>query len=78
MEYRFPITRNKLLSGVTFFNMETASNQTGVKLFKYWEPGAGAGIRILFDKHTRSNLCIDYGIGNYGARGVFVGLNEVF
>jgi outer membrane protein assembly factor BamA len=78
MEYRFPITRDKLLSGVAFFNVETASNQAGIKLFNYWEPGAGAGIRILFDKHTRSNLCIDYGIGNYGARGVFVGLNEVF
>jgi len=78
MEYRFPVTRNKLLSGVAFFNVETASNQTGVNLFNYWEPGAGAGLRILFDKHTRSNLCIDYGIGNYGARGVFVGLNEVF
>lgn len=78
MEYRFPITRNKLISGVAFFNVETASNQSGVKLFNYWEPGAGAGLRILFDKHTRSNLCIDYGVGNYGARGVFVGLNEVF
>jgi outer membrane protein assembly factor BamA len=78
MEYRFPITRNKLLSGVAFFNVETASNQTGVKLFNYWEPGAGAGLRILFDKHTRSNLSIDYGVGNYGAKGVFVGLNEVF
>ena len=77
-EYRFPITRNKLISGVAFFNMETASNQENVKLFNYWEPGTGAGVRILFDKHTRSNLCIDYGFGNYGSRGVFVGLNEVF
>jgi outer membrane protein assembly factor BamA len=78
MEYRFPISRNKLLSGVAFFNMESASNQKNIKVFNYWEPGAGAGLRILFDKHTRSNLCIDYGVGNYGANGVFVGLNEVF
>lgn len=78
MEYRFPITRNKLLSGVVFLNMETANNQNNIKLFNYWEPGTGAGLRILFDKHTRSNLCIDYGIGNYGSNGVFVGLNEVF
>jgi outer membrane protein assembly factor BamA len=78
MEYRFPLTNNKLLSGVLFFNMETAGNQKNVRLFDYWEPGAGAGLRILFDKHTRSNLCIDYGFGNYGSRGIFVGLNEVF
>lgn len=78
MEYRFPITDNKLLSGVTFFNMETASDQRDIKLFQYWEPGGGVGLRILFNKHTRSNLCIDYGIGNYGSNGIFVGLNEVF
>ncbi|HEY0176377.1 MAG TPA: BamA/TamA family outer membrane protein [Pedobacter sp.] len=77
-EYRFPITNNKLISGVMFFNMETASNQKNIKLFNYWDPGTGAGLRILFDKHTRSNLCIDYGFGNYGSNGIFVGLNEVF
>lgn len=78
MEYRFPITRNKLISGVYFLNVETASNQRNIKLFNYWEPGTGVGLRILFNKHTRSNLCIDYGVGNYGSNGIFVGLNEVF
>jgi hypothetical protein len=78
VEYRFPLTGNKLLSGVLFLNMETASDQLKTKLFHYWEPGAGGGIRILFNKYTRSNLCIDYGVGHYGSNGVFVGLNEVF
>lgn len=78
MEYRFPITNNKLISGVAFVNVETASNPRNQKLFNYWDPGTGMGLRILFDKHTRSNLCIDYGIGNYGSNGVFIGLNEVF
>lgn len=77
-EYRFPLLRNKLLSGVLFFNMESAGDQENTRLFHYWEPGGGAGLRILFNKRTRSNLCIDYGIGNYGSKGVFVGLNEVF
>ncbi|WP_442587869.1 BamA/TamA family outer membrane protein [Pedobacter sp. AW31-3R] len=77
-EYRFPLLRNKLLSGVLFLNMESAGDQGNTRLFNYWEPGGGAGLRILFNKHTRSNLCIDYGIGNYGSKGVFVGLNEVF
>ncbi len=77
-ELRYPITENKLLSAVTFVNAETADNQNNVKLFKSWEPGAGAGLRLLFNKYTRSNLCIDYGRGNYGAKGLFLGVNEVF
>jgi len=80
-EYRFPISKNKLISGVTFINAQTASNHNGltkVKLFQYWEPGAGAGIRILYDKYSRSNICVDYGIGNYGSRGFFINLNETF
>jgi len=77
LEYRFPITANKLISGVTFFNMQTANNQFRTPLFKYWEPGGGAGIRILFNKHTRTNLCLDYGVGN-GSNGFFLGLNEAF
>jgi hypothetical protein len=77
-EYRFPITDNKLLSGVTFINMESANNQRNIKLLRYWEPGAGVGLRLLFNKYTRSNLCIDYGRGSYGSSGFFLGLNEVF
>lgn len=78
LEYRFPITANKLISGVCFFNMQTANDKRMIKLFDYWEPGGGAGLRILLNKHSRSNMCIDYGLGNYGSRGIFVGLNEVF
>jgi hypothetical protein len=77
-EYRFPITRNKLLSGVTFINVETASDDMGKNKFKYWEPAGGAGLRILFQKESRSTMCIDYARGNYGAGGFFFGLNEVF
>jgi hypothetical protein len=80
-EYRFPITANKLLGGVVFANVQTASNPRNVNpiaIFQYIEPGAGVGLRLLFNKYTRSNLCIDYGRGNYGSSGLFLGLNEVF
>jgi len=77
-EYRFPLTSNKLLSGVAFVNAETANNQQRIKLFRYWEPGGGVGLRLLFNKYTRSNLCIDYARGTYGSSGFFLGLNEVF
>jgi hypothetical protein len=77
-EYRFPITANKLLGGVVFTNVESANSQKNIKLFQYIEPGAGVGLRLLFNKYTRSNLCIDYGRGNYGSSGLFLGLNEIF
>ena len=78
IEYRFPITRNKFLSGVTFFNVQTTHDNLGTKLFDHWQPAGGAGLRVLFNKATRTNLCIDYAVGNYGARGLFLGLNESF
>ena len=78
MEYRFPILANKFLSGVTFFNLQTANDELGTNLFEKWQPGGGAGLRVLFNKATRTNLCLDYAFGKYGARGFFLGLNEAF
>jgi len=77
-DWRFPITNNKLLSGVCFVTVQTASDDRGKKVFGYWEPGAGVGLRILFDKNSRSALCLDFAKGRYGSSGVFCGLNEVF
>jgi hypothetical protein len=77
-EYRFPITRNKLLSGVAFFNLSTASDDLGKKLFQYIDHAAGGGLRVLFKKESRSTICIDYAKGKYGSGGFFFGLNEVF
>ncbi|SEB06106.1 BamA/TamA family outer membrane protein [Pedobacter hartonius] len=78
LEYRFPITKNKFLSGVTFFNVQTANDNLGTNLFEKWQPGGGGGLRVLFNKTTRTNLCLDYAFGNYGNRGFFLGLNEAF
>jgi len=77
-EYRFPITRNKLVSGVAFMNVQTASDDLGKKIFQYWDPAAGGGLRILFQKQARSTICIDYAKGKYGSGGFFFGLNEAF
>ena len=78
VEYRFPILSNKFLSGVTFFHVQTANNELGTKLFEQWQPGGGLGLRVLFNKATRTNLCLDYAWGKYGAKGFFLGLNEAF
>ena len=77
-EYRFPITPNKLLSGVAFINVQTASDDLGKKIFKYWEPGFGAGLRVLLQKKSRTVICIDYAMGKHESSGLFFGLNEVF
>lgn len=77
-EYRFPITQNKFLSGVVFFNLQTANDEMGTKIFQNWQPGGGGGLRILFNKATRTNLCLDYAWGKYGSGGFFLGLNEAF
>jgi hypothetical protein len=78
LEYRFPITRNKFIGGVAFVNVQTANDESGTKIFDKWQPGGGAGLRVLFNKTTRTNLCLDYARGNYDRKGFFLGLNEVF
>jgi hypothetical protein len=78
VEYRFPILKNKFVSGVTFFNLQTANDDSGTKVFSVFQPGGGAGLRILFNKVTRTNLCLDYAFGKFGQKGFFLGLNEAF
>ena len=77
-EYRFPISPNKLLSGVAFMNIQTASDDLGKDIFKYWEPGFGAGLRVLLQKKSRTVICIDYAMGKHESSGIFFGLNEAF
>jgi hypothetical protein len=78
LEYRFPITRNKFLSGVTFFSVQTTNDLVSTKIFEKWQPAGGAGLRVLFNKATRTNLCLDYALGKFGSKGFFLGLNEAF
>jgi outer membrane protein assembly factor BamA len=77
-EWRFPITKNKLLSGVAFVNMQSASDDLSKKIFQYWATAGGGGLRILFNKESRSTICIDYARGSHKSSGFFFGLNEVF
>jgi hypothetical protein len=77
-EFRFPITANKFLSGVAFGNLQTANDEQGTKIFQVFQPGYGAGLRVLFNKATRTNLALDYAFGKFGNRGFFLNLNEAF
>jgi hypothetical protein len=76
-EYRFKISRSGLFGGVAFANAQSVANYPSNE-FDSIALGAGAGMRIKFNKHSRTNICIDYAFGQGGSQGVFVNLGEVF
>lgn len=78
VELRFPITCNQLLSGTVFTNFTTASDKFNhVHLFEYVQPAFGAGLRLLIDKATRTNLVLDYAVGNR-SKGFYLNAGETF
>jgi len=79
LEYRGTLTRNGLLGMVAFVNTTTLANaQTGEQLFDGFASAGGIGLRVLFNKRSRTNLCIDYAWGRQGSRGLYLGLQEAF
>ena len=78
-EYRFPISPcSQILGGVVFVNACSASNQfTGVRLFDYVKPAVGAGLRIMVNKHFRTNINIDFAVG-LGSDGLYFSGQEAF
>ena len=78
LELRFPIMNNKFLSGVVFGNLQTGNDNHGTPIFHTFRKGYGAGLRVLFNKATRTNLALDYAFGEFGKKGFFLNLNETF
>jgi hypothetical protein len=79
VEYRSQLTSNGLLGWVAFLNATTISNlQEGERLFHSAAPGAGAGLRALINKRSRTNLCFDVGFGKDGSHGVYLSVQEAF
>jgi hypothetical protein len=76
-EYRFGITPNGLIGGVAFANAQSFTGLSSTT-FQKIAPAAGTGIRIKINKHSDTNIAIDYAVGIYGSRGFFVNLGEVF
>jgi Omp85 superfamily domain len=79
LEYRGTLMANGLLGMVAFLNATTVSNrETGESLFDDLAPGGGVGLRVRFNKRSRTNICIDVGWGRGGSRGLYLGLQEAF
>ena len=76
-EYRYKISRNGLFGGVVFANVQKYSSELSSE-YKTLQPGYGLGFRLKLNKHSGTNLCVDYGFGANGSQGVFVNLGEVF
>ena len=79
LEYRAPLMRNDLLGMTAFVNTTTISNrQGGEQLFDNFAPGGGAGLRLLLNKRSRTNLVFDVGFGENGNKGVYLTVQEAF
>ena len=76
-EYRFGISKNGLIGAVIFANAASVSELQSNQ-FAAIQPGVGMGLRIKFNKFSRTNACIDYGVGTRGSRGFVGNLGEVF
>jgi hypothetical protein len=76
-EYRYRITNNGLLGGVVFVNAQSFSAAPGTRL-QAIQPGYGPGLRVKLNKISKTNICIDYGFGRQGSRGLFVNVGEIF
>jgi outer membrane protein assembly factor BamA len=79
VEYRATLTRNGLLGMVAFLNTTTLSNsESGERLFDRFATGAGAGLRVLLNKRSKTNLCFDIGRGRQGSHGLYLAVEEAF
>lgn len=78
LEYRVGITNNDLLGAVCFGNATTVSAPDGsTKLFDHVEPAVGLGLRMKLNKHSRTNISIDYAVGRRSS-GLYIDIAETF
>jgi len=75
-EYRFGISANGLWGGVVFANV-TAPSEYGTQNFQYWHPAAGAGVRMKFNKYSRTNVTFDFGMSKEYFS-VYLNIGEAF
>lgn len=75
-EYRRDITDNGLLGFVVFANLNTVT-EPDTHRFAYLHPAAGTGLRVKFNKHSGTNIAIDFGFSK-GYSSLYISLGEAF
>jgi outer membrane protein assembly factor BamA len=79
VEYRGTLTRNGLLGMVAFLNTTTVANLGADEpLFDSFATAGGAGLRLLINKRSKTNLCFDIAFGQQGSKGVYLAIQEAF
>lgn len=78
-EYRYPISKcGGIINGVAFVNATTANHtNANLALFESIRYGVGAGLRIMVDKSSRTNLAVDVGWGHQSF-GFYLAASETF
>jgi Omp85 superfamily domain len=76
-EYRVDITRNGFVGAVVFANVSSFSEGDTLH-FTGLIPATGVGLRLKVDKHTGSNVALDFGFGKQNSSGVYFAFNEAF
>ena len=54
------------------------STTTDSDLFGSVDYAVGTGLRVKLNKHTSSNITLDYGWGRDNSQGFFLGMSEAF
>ncbi len=75
-EYRRSITPDELLGFVVFANANSVT-EAQINNFAYIHAAAGAGLRIKFNKHSGTNVCIDFAASK-GYDAIYLNLGEAF
>lgn len=75
-EYRRSITGDELLGFVVFGSMNSVT-EPDKREFAYLHAAAGAGLRVKFNKHSGTNLCVDVAASK-GYWAVYFNLGEAF
>ena len=76
-EYRVTLSRNGLWGAVAFINLTSVSDSNTTTL-QAPNVGAGVGLRVKLNKHSDTNITIDFGVGAQGSNGLFLGTSEAF
>ncbi|MBS1737414.1 MAG: hypothetical protein JSS98_12520 [Bacteroidetes bacterium] len=86
-EYRFQISKNGLLGGVVFSNVQNYPKELFTSFSEFrgrrdtgiTKIGAGLGVRLKFNKYSKTNIALDVGFGqNLPHPWIAVNLGEVF
>lgn len=74
LEYRSQLTNR--IGYTVFANVHSISEENGN--FAHWNPAAGFGLRLMFNRKERVNVRIDYAVGIEGNRGLYLVITEAF